>query len=89
MGAGVGVLEAAAPLVGGMAMPWEGPAPPAGGPSSILGICGVRPVVLRMNNAARQAWTAGAMWVLVGRASGSIRDRPATCLHHYVQSGSG
>ena len=36
MGAGVGVLEVAAPPVGGTASPLEGPAPPAGGPAPSL-----------------------------------------------------
>ena len=36
MGAGVGVLEVAAPPVGGTTTLLEGPAPPAGGPAPSL-----------------------------------------------------
>ena len=81
MGAGVGVLEVVAPPVGGTTPPLEGPAPPAGGPGSVFGSGGVRPVVSRTNDAARQALTAGAMLVLAGRGSGSVRDQPAASPH--------
>ena len=88
MGAGEGVLKVAAPPIGGTTLPLEGPAPPVGG-GSVNGFGGVRPVVSRTNDTARQALTARAMWVFAGRTSASVRDRPATCPHWYGPSGSG
>ena len=75
MGAGVGVLEVAAP-------------PAGGGADSVFGFGGVHPVVSRTNDAARQALTATAMWVFAGRASASVRDRPTTRPHWYGLFGS-
>ena len=51
-------------------------AAPPGGASSVFGFGDMRPVVLHMNDAARQALTARAMLVFAGRASGYVRDRP-------------
>ena len=65
-----------------------GPRAACGGPSSVFGFGGVRPVVSRTNDAARQALTARAMWVFAGRASASVRDRPTTRPHWYGPSGS-
>ena len=53
-----------------------GPRAACGGPSSVFGFGGVRPVVLRTNDAARQALTARAMLVLAGRASGPTAIGP-------------
>ena len=89
MGAGVGVLEAAAPLSGGMTVPLEGPTPPAGGPDSVSGARDWWLVPWRANNATRQAQTARVMWMFAGRATGSLRDWPATGPHRYRQSGPG
>ena len=54
-----------------------GPRAACRGPSPVLGPSGMRIVVWRMNDAARQALTGGAMLMLAGHGSGSVHDRPA------------
>ena len=66
-----------------------GPRATCGGPGSVFGFGGVRPVVSRTNDAARQALATRAMLVLAGHASGSVRDRSAARPHWYGPSGSG
>ena len=82
-------MEVAAPPVGGTTTPLQGPAPPAGGPNSVSGVCSVSLVAWGANDAAHQAWTARVMWMFAGRATGSLRDWPATGLRWYRQSGPG
>ena len=55
MGTGVGVLEVVVAPSGGMAVPLEGLAPPAGGPESFSGARDWWLVAWRANDATRQA----------------------------------
>ena len=89
MGAGVGVLEAAALLSGGMTVPLEGPTPPAGGPDSVSGARDWWLVARCTNDATRRAGTAMVMRMFTGRAMGPLRDWPATDPHRYCQSSPG
>ena len=66
-----------------------GPRAACGAPRPVFGFGDARPVVWRMNDAARQALTTRAMLVLAGRGSGSVRDRPAARVNRCEPSSSG
>ena len=49
-----------------------------GGGHSVSGARDAWLIAWRMNDAPPQAWTARMMWMFAGRATGSLRDWPAT-----------
>ena len=65
-----------------------GPRAACGGPSRVFRFGGVRLIVRRTNDAARQALTARAMLVLANRGPGPVRDRSTARPHRHGPFGS-